>query len=367
MTPATLRNYTRKDLAQMAKSHGVPGWHAMRKDQLVRVLAKKAKQKAPSRRSSSPAGGGGKKVAPVAKKKGSSRRVQMKISQFQAKHEQAKNIGTDTENGAGRLAKERLVVMVRDPYWLHVHWDLARTSVQRVQAALGQYWHTAKPMLRLFEVTNAGAATASDTMVRQIVIHGGVNNWYLDVKDPPKTYRLDIGYQTSDGRFHTMARSNTVTTPPPASRDAIDENWTDVADNFDKIYAMSGGYSAEGPSGELRELMEERLRRPMGAPLVTRYGAGSGSLIDEAEDFQFEADAEMIVFGTTKPGAHVTLEGEPILIRPDGTFTVRLNMPDRRQVIPLVANSADGLQQRTIVLAVERNTKRMETVVRDLS
>lgn len=363
MTPATLRNYTRKDLAQMAKLRGVTGWHSMSKDQLVTALVQKSKEKSPSRRSTSSARS--KNSTTKVTKKASNRRVQRQISQLQAKLDRAKNIGSDSDTNALEGDRERLVVLVRDPYWLHVHWELSRKSVQRVQAALGQYWHTAKPMLRLFEVSNVGTSTASDTLVRQIEIHGGVNNWYIDVVDPPKSYRLDIGYLTSDGHFHTMARSNTVTTPPAAVRDTIDENWSDVAENFDKIYAMSGGYSPEGPSDELRELLEERLRRPMGAPLVTRYGAGAGALAEQPSDFHFEADAEMIVFGSTKPGSHVTLEGEPVQLRPDGTFTVRLNMPDRRQVIPLVASSADGLQQRTIILAVERNTKRMETIVRE--
>ena len=68
----------------------------------------------------------------------------------------------------------------------------------------------------------------------------------------------------------------------------------------------------------------------------------------------------MIIFGSTKPDAHVTLAGEPVKLRPDGTFTVRVSMPDRRQVLPVVASSSDGVEQRTIVLAVERNTKQME-------
>ena len=45
--------------------------------------------------------------------------------------------------------------------------------------------------------------------------------------------------------------------------------------------------------------------------------------------------------------------------------TVRLSMPDRRQVLPVVASTPDGVEQRTIVLAVERNTKVMEPLVRE--
>jgi len=88
-------------------------------------------------------------------------------------------------------------------------------------------------------------------------------------------------------------------------------------------------------------------------------------MLNRQREFRFEVDAEMIVYGATKPDAYVTLAGEPVKLRPDGTFTVRLSMPDRRQVLPVVAQSADGLEQRTTVLAVERNTKTMEPMVRD--
>ena len=73
----------------------------------------------------------------------------------------------------------------------------------------------------------------------------------------------------------------------------------------------------------------------------------------------------MIIYGKTKAGSHVTLAGEPVKLRSDGTFTVRMSMPDRRQLLPVVANSRDGAEQRTIVLAVERNTKVMEPMVRE--
>ncbi len=59
------------------------------------------------------------------------------------------------------------------------------------------------------------------------------------------------------------------------------------------------------------------------------------------------------------------LQGEPVQVLADGTFTVRMSLPDCRQVIPIVSSSADGVEQRTISLAIERNTKRMETIFRD--
>jgi len=44
---------------------------------------------------------------------------------------------------------------------------------------------------------------------------------------------------------------------------------------------------------------------------------------------------------------------------------MRFSLPDSRQIIPAVAISPDGVEERTIILAVERNTKQLEPLVRD--
>jgi len=261
--------------------------------------------------------------------------------------------------------RDRIVLMVRDPYWLHAHWELTRRSIQRARAAMAEFWHTSKPVLRLSEVFTGSTTNASEVHLRDIPIHGGVNNWYIDVVDPPKGFRIEIGYLASNGRFYALARSNPVMTPRPGSCDAVDQNWSDVVENCERIFALSGGYSSEGSSDELQELLEERLQRPVGSPMVTRYGTGAAPCLDRDGDFQFDVDAEMIIYGCTKSDAHVTLAGEPIKVRQDGSFTIRMSLPDRRQVLPVTSSSRDGSTQQTIVLAIERNTKVMEPVVRD--
>jgi hypothetical protein len=290
--------------------------------------------------------------------------VLQRLEQARARYERQKNLALNAPAEAGSGSrKDRLVVLVRDPYWLHAYWELSRQSVQRAAAAMGQDWHTARPVLRLLEVSDTGTTSTAEGVLRDIEIHGGVNNWYVDVQDPPKSFRLDIGYLANSGKFYVLARSNSVTTPRAGAADAIDENWTDVAENFDKIYAMSCGSSPTGPSQDLQEIFEERLRRPMSSTVIA---SGGESLIQHNRSgFDFEIDAELIVYGTTQPGARVTLQGDPVRLRSDGTFTVRFSMPNCRQVIPAVAVSADGIEQRTVVLAVERNTKSMEPLVRD--
>jgi hypothetical protein len=392
ITAASLRERTSKDLAQLAKKKGVSGWHSMRKEQLVRALlrladaskskssrngsSKKSSTKTTSARrrksassasksSAAKASAGRRKTGSRAKNKTKSPTAARRIRKVNAKRTQSKDLALSHSNGKAKgPVKDRAVLMVRDPYWLQASWEITRQSVQRVRAAMAEHWHLAKPTLRLLEVDGGATTSSAERVERDIEIHGGVNNWYIDINTPPKNFRIAVGYLAQDGRFFQIVRSNVVTTPVPGSSDAIDKNWTDVAENYEKIYAQSGGHEELG-AGELQEMFEERLRRPMGAPMVTRYGIGAEATLNRKRDFDFEVEAEMIIYGTTRPDAHVTLSGEPVKLRSDGTFTVRLAMPDRRQVLPVVASSGDGMEQRTIVLAVERNTKVMEPYVRD--
>jgi hypothetical protein len=44
-----------------------------------------------------------------------------------------------------------------------------------------------------------------------------------------------------------------------------------------------------------------------------------------------------------------------------------MNLPDRRQVLPMTSSSRDRSTQQTIVIAIERNTKVMEPLQSDSS
>jgi hypothetical protein len=65
---------------------------------------------------------------------------------------------------------------------------------------------------------------------------------------------------------------------------------------------------------------------------------------------------ELIVYGATEPDARVTIAGEPVALRPDGTFTVRYALPDGRLEIPVQAAGANGAETRAITPIVEKQT-----------
>jgi len=372
MNVIQLRGFSKKHLIDLARREGLKGWKDMSKDQLLNALSRPAaKGKKPPQAAKSAVKTTEKPKLQRAAARDTStgsavlpEKLAERTGILAAKDLSAKSANGQA-NGSGR---DRVVVMVRDPFWLHVYWELTHQSIQRAEAALGQDWHGAKPILRLLDVSSHETTSTSEAVVRDIDIHGGCNNWYVDVKDPPKSYRVDIGYLSRRGEFKCVARSNVVTTPKAGASDAIDENWADLdAKSAERFFAMSTGYDpTHAPSSlELKELFEERLRRPMSAPALA--GVGPAAHADKSKKFWFQLDAELIVYGATEPNSKVTLQGEPVKLRPDGTFTMRFSLPDGRQIIPAVANSGDGVEERTIVLAVERNTKQLEPMVHDLN
>ena len=255
------------------------------------------------------------------------------------------------------VTEDRVVLLVRGPYWLQADWDITRTSVDRARAALAEQWHAAIPVLRLLEVESG--SSSNERVLRDITIHGGVQSWFIDVTNPPAAFRVVIGYRGPGGKFHAITRSNRVQTPAPGGKGAADSDWADIAEDVDRIFALSTD-SETGTSGGMREIFEKRLRRSLAGSIAERITVPGSEDDLTGIDLPLVVDAALVVFGRTQPDARVTISGDPVRIHPDGSFTVKLAMPDRRQVIPVVASTPDGSEQRTVVLAVERNTKIME-------
>ncbi len=343
MSIETLKDCTKKELARKAKDQGVVGWHAMRKDQLIRALTAPptaARREArrgvepPAPPPAHPAQSPLRRLAPTAPAR-----------------------TTDPQ-----VTKDRIVAMVRDPYWLHAYWELSRGTLDRAQAAMGQDWHTAQPILRVLDVTSDETTSATERFVRDIPIHGGVNNWYIDVNNPPRSYRVDIGYLSRRGKFFVLARSNVVGTPKVGVSDLLEQHWASVNELFQRQF---GSGSGSGSPRDLIDLLDQRHKQQV-APLNYQT-LGSAGLPAIGRKFRFELEAELVVFGRTEPHAHLTMQGEPVPLKSDGTFSVRFSLPDSRQIIPAVSTSPDGVEERTIVLAVERNTKELEPMIHDSS
>jgi hypothetical protein len=244
--------------------------------------------------------------------------------------------------------EDSLFAEPHDSHWIFARWAISRPTMQRAETALGFEWRQAIPVLRVFDVTSSDAETVVANWVRDVEIHGEVQSWYVPVEDAPRAYRLHIGYLTPSGQFFVLARSNVVKTPRPgtlAHNGATKRNGTNACVNGKRSASHGDRNSSKHANGS-----NGHSRHAFGVPTETKW----------LGEFPFEVHAELVVHGTTHPQAKMTLLGEEVPLEADGSFSLRLALPDGRQVIPAVAVTPNGAEQRTIVLGVERNTRQLE-------
>lgn len=136
---------------------------------------------------------------------------------------------------------------------------------------------------------------------------------------------------------------------------------------FDDLVAGPGGPSSGEFAGVApRERRAAKPGRPGGLRLPSSLEvggvgeAGRGGPLRGAggarRGFWFNLNAELIVYGATEPDAQVRIEGEPVTLRPDGTFTLRFALPDGDYTLRAEATAADGTETRGARLRFVRRT-----------
>ena len=402
-TSSELNSLTLADLGTIAKNIAVPGWSKMRKEELVKVLVAKSRSKVagevihnflypPKKKSAQgvknppkptetkaetpkkakkspkideiPPKTAEKEPEPQRQETQKLTGVAAVLPNFLGKQGLRRDISTRTEDGK----PDRLVLMVRDPFWLHVYWEVSAKTMERAKVALGHVWYTSVPVLRLFRLSADGTGAPKRQLIRDVPVHGGVNNWYLDVTNPPSTFIVELGYLTREKKFHPTLSSNIVETPQQQVIDELeklDGNWKGVADDLGRVFKLSSG---ERHNQELKEVMEEQLGRPMSPQLLSRYRVAKQGNIDKPRrNFRFVAEVDVIIHGKSDPNVQVTIRNEPVTVNEDGTFAVRFALPEKRHLFSIEAEGSDGVEMQRTILTLERNTRVLETVIQEPS
>ncbi len=253
--------------------------------------------------------------------------------------------------GPHESVTEELTAVAHDPHWIHARWVLKRTTVLRAEAALGAQWFRSVPVIRVFALDVDEVKGVSANWVRDVEIHGECDHWFVPVENPPGAYKLEIGYAVPRGPFFALAKSRKVTTPRPGSKAAERLGWN-----------RGNGNGAPARTGLSRSPVTDPQFEKFLAARAVSYALGNGNVRaggSQESSFAFSLDAELIVSGTAGPQCQLTLQGETVKVGRDGRFTAKLPLLDGRQVIPATAIGPNGTEQRTIVLAVDRNTKEL--------
>lgn len=243
----------------------------------------------------------------------------------------------------------RIIAMVRDPEWIFAYWEISQKTKDEFETEYGpSSWVNSKPALRIEDLTVGSAGDASFFTE----INDWANNWYIKVGKEDSTYRVGIG-RFVGGDFKLLAVSNQVRTPRSRPSEVIDLNWGTV----EQIqHTIVGSFRPGLSSPEMVEAVSNRLQEYSSSPGISEV---SGSPVPEkpgVSEFWLSVDCELILYGRTVPGSSVSVAGQRIPVREDGSFTVRYNLPDGTISLPVEAVSADARHVRVITPIVNRST-----------
>ncbi|MBE7446881.1 MAG: DUF4912 domain-containing protein [Planctomycetia bacterium] len=129
----------------------------------------------------------------------------------------------------------RIVLMVRDTEWLFTYWEIQKEIMSNVLNTFGSLAHSAKIVLRVYDVTDIIFDGNNAHKYFTIEISGRTRSWYIHAGEPNRLFCVDIGFLTPNGTFRILSRSNTARTPRAGVSEVIDETWMSIAELYEKV------------------------------------------------------------------------------------------------------------------------------------
>jgi len=258
----------------------------------------------------------------------------------------------------GGYGEDKLVLQVRDPWWMYTYWEVTFDTWNRLRERLGDVFERAKKVLRVYDISQVDFNGRNAHRFFDLEVRPDANSWYIDSGSPGRSWCVDFGLKLPNGEFITIIRSNIAHTPLDGPSWITDEEWMIPDEMFARLYGMGFGFGQSSPVGKA---WAQRFKQALFSGALASPGMASMASpvkkVPKQRKFWLVVDCELIVYGATEPDAKVTVQGKEIKLRPDGTFTFRYALPDGKQVIPVVAISSDDLEERTITPIVSRETK----------
>jgi hypothetical protein len=299
---------------------------------------------------------------------------------------------------------KKLLLTARDPHWLYAHWDLTRQQQSKLNAKSAD----GHLVLRIY------ANKVEGHPAYEIHVHPESNHWFAHVERAGNPYAAEIGYYSSVGKWIRTSVSSGTVTPPDAVSTDVDTEFATIPFEFPFGHLMeiikatlrenvplaqavedlrrTGHPELPRVNGtpltawtpqqeqalakvvnidqmrrvwmgslEITELIRRRLAHEISSDGASQFGVSSPSSPfggpQQAKDFWFNVNAELIIYGATEPDAKVTLGGHEIKLRSDGSFSFRFALPDGKYDLLAVAVSADGTKARAADLKFSRATE----------
>ena len=140
------------------------------------------------------------------------------------RHKTLQDSGSERNRNARELDREpidlpdsygetRAVLMAIEPYLLHVYWEVASVEIEKAKHWFGDDHAQSETILRFHDVTDAIIDNGKTHGFFDMDIDLYSRSRYVHLWSPDKSYFVELGFKTADGRFFPLVRSNVAKTP----------------------------------------------------------------------------------------------------------------------------------------------------------
>lgn len=228
----------------------------------------------------------------------------------------------------------RIEAMVRDPNCIFAYWEISSGDVMKLADSLGPDWNNHRMVLRVYGIGEEG----SRIHLFDIDIPGETDNWYLDVS-PDSSYRIGLGFISPDGKYTEISLSGIVETPRESVCDYQDEKWARPRHLVDRILKASGNLYIKTGAGP--GTSEISFGNP-GSESVSSPGTGTSQRRETV------LNAELVIRGVAGDDTTINLLNNEIVPGEDGSFSIRMELPDGEVEIPIKLLAPGGKIEKSI-------------------
>ncbi|HAZ23175.1 MAG TPA: hypothetical protein DCY84_12545 [Firmicutes bacterium] len=268
----------------------------------------------------------------------------------------------------GPYNETKVVLLVRDPYWLYAYWEIENTVREDLIREYGS-WEQLPLVLRVYDLSGTDSDTGAAGVYGapcpvssfDVPVSPASASWYIYAGEPGHCFYVELGVVTGSGRYHLIARSNRITTPADSVSDIVDDEWMVVDEHFQRLYRLAG--LPGGASEALLEGYQKRLERASfaGSGAISSISSPMFHKQQQEEQtaerrFWLVLNTELIVYGATQPGARLRIQGQTITLQEDGTFALRVALPDGVHELPVTAVAPGGTDSINITPIITKQT-----------
>ena len=150
----------------------------------------------------------------------------------------------------------RVAVMTVNPHLLHVYWQISQPDLENIHHTSHEPGAKVQPVLRFYDITYILFDGTNAHHTFDVEVDLRTLRWNVTLWNDNKSYVVDLGYKSSDGRFYRMARSNVIHVPREQPSHRLDESYLRIEGGLKKslvpvkAVSVAGKKPARGPRME---------------------------------------------------------------------------------------------------------------------